>query len=274
MCTLLLKGLTLPGCKKGIEFFFVPDWSRLLELAIWKEAFIQVLYSSTTFFGITMFYSGSREAHQSVIKASLSFCLADSATSIFAGITLFSYLGHVAESLEVEVKDLILNGYNLAFVAYPGLLTTLSFPNLWAILLFSMFFLIGIDSQFGMIDMIVGYACDFAAARKLKLRKEIVVMITLSVCFLMSIIYTTKAGFWWFNLFRSYAAGDSLLFVALVECSSIIYSLGIEKLEALMKEKTGEVFPSFYKFSLKYLCLPIIGAIATISVHKEINLEM
>ena len=39
---LLGRGLSLPGWRKGIEFFLIPKWHKLLEPGVWGEAAVQV----------------------------------------------------------------------------------------------------------------------------------------------------------------------------------------------------------------------------------------
>lgn len=38
LTVLLIKGLTLPGMEKGLAMLFVPDWSKVAEPGIWKDA--------------------------------------------------------------------------------------------------------------------------------------------------------------------------------------------------------------------------------------------
>lgn len=45
--------------------------------------------------------------------------LTNSATSIFAGLTIFSYLGYMANTLNVPIEDCVSQGPGLAFIAYP-----------------------------------------------------------------------------------------------------------------------------------------------------------
>ena len=37
---LLGKGLSLPGSVEGVKFLFIPDWSSLFTLKIWKDAIV------------------------------------------------------------------------------------------------------------------------------------------------------------------------------------------------------------------------------------------
>lgn len=58
---LLVRGLTLEGASKGLEYLFVPDWSKLGELGVWKDAMMQVLYSTGISFGTHLYYAQCRD---------------------------------------------------------------------------------------------------------------------------------------------------------------------------------------------------------------------
>lgn len=107
-------------------------------------------------------------------------------TSLFAGIAIFSILGHMAyiygQPVGTVVKEgqtprillafkmsksccmfsyaLFLNlcaGFGLAFMAYPDALSRLPISTLWSILFFFMFFIVGLDSLFTQLGEIVFY---------------------------------------------------------------------------------------------------------------------
>ena len=42
---LLIKGLTLPGALKGIQFYLIPDWQKVADPGVWKDAAVQIFYS-------------------------------------------------------------------------------------------------------------------------------------------------------------------------------------------------------------------------------------
>ena len=76
----------------------------------------------------------------------------DFLTSLLASIVVFSTLGHSAHVLGVPVETVAKGGQGLAFVAYPEALSKLPSPQFWSIIFFSMLFLLGLDSQFALVE--------------------------------------------------------------------------------------------------------------------------
>ena len=42
---LVVRGVTLPGAVKGLEYMFKPDWSMLADSSVWVAAYGQIFYS-------------------------------------------------------------------------------------------------------------------------------------------------------------------------------------------------------------------------------------
>ena len=76
----------------------------------------------------------------------------DFITSLIASVVIFSVLGFMAKSLGVSIEDVAEGGQGLAFVAYPEALAQLPLSWLWSVLFFFMLFLLGLDSEFALLE--------------------------------------------------------------------------------------------------------------------------
>ena len=106
MAILLIKGLTLDGAGIGLKYLFKPDLSKLGNLKIWEDAMVQIMYSSGVSFGPLLFYASAREPDAKIMKSSLWLPIINSATSIFAALTIFSFLGYVSKTLDIPIEDI------------------------------------------------------------------------------------------------------------------------------------------------------------------------
>lgn len=98
-----MKGLTLTGFGKGLYYLFVPDGTMIGKSSTWKASATQILFSSGVAYGPFLYYGSARGKHDKLVFPSLWIPLCNSLTSIYAAITLFSFLGHVAEVKNIEV---------------------------------------------------------------------------------------------------------------------------------------------------------------------------
>ena len=56
LIALLVRGVTLPGAKGGLEYLFIPDWSKLGEFQVWRNAAEQMFFSlGISWGGLMMF---------------------------------------------------------------------------------------------------------------------------------------------------------------------------------------------------------------------------
>lgn len=135
----------------GVYFLFYPDLSKLFDINIWITAGNQVVFVLSLGVGGNILFSKYRERNESVIKSSI---IIPSATFIFGllcSFINFCFLGNLSTELKIPIKDLPINGSELAFVTYPAAISLLPFPNLWALIFFFMLITLGIDTQVSII---------------------------------------------------------------------------------------------------------------------------
>ena len=168
------------------------------------------------------------------MKASFWIPIANSLTSVYAALTVFTFVGHVAHELGVEISEVSTEGTDLAFVAYPGLLNLLPGKNFWAIIFYLMFISLGVDSAFGYIDYFMEFLLDTWPGILKKMRKEVVCIFVVLTCWICGWIFCLGSGFYTFNMFDSYACGINLYFCLVAECILIAWWFGIEKLDVLL----------------------------------------
>lgn len=155
MTILLIKGLTLEGAGSGLKFLFVPDWKKLGNITIWQDAVVQIMYSSGVSFGPLLYYGTARKPNDKIVGVSYYIPLINSGTSLYAALVIFSFLGHVSKKTGIPIEDISEGGLDLAFIAYPGLLSMLKGSNFWSIVFFIMLTTVGVDSVFGMFDFTI-----------------------------------------------------------------------------------------------------------------------
>lgn len=151
---LLVKGLTLEGCGIGLKYLFTPDFSKIGDAQIWADAAIQILYSSGVVFGTVMYYGSGRHPQEGIIKVGILVPLINSATSILCCIVVFSFAGFISHKFDVPIDQVSDGGLDLAFTAFPGLISLFDKKNAnwWSLMFFLMLIFLGIDSAFGLMD--------------------------------------------------------------------------------------------------------------------------
>lgn len=180
MIALLIRGCTLPGAAEGLKFLFIPKFEKLMTLDPWRKAAEQMFFSlGISWGGLMVFGSYNKFNNRIDIDAAVVSSL-DFFTSLIASCVIFSVLGEIfffirdlspfliqfvnltcqlvsmpgflSTELGVPVDKVAEGGQGLAFVVYPEALSRLPLPWLWGILFFFMLFLLGLDSEFALLE--------------------------------------------------------------------------------------------------------------------------
>ncbi|XP_067903922.1 sodium- and chloride-dependent neutral and basic amino acid transporter B(0+)-like isoform X2 [Heterodontus francisci] len=279
---LLIRGVTLEGAEKGIEFYIgsQSDFSKLTDAEVWKDAATQIFYSLAVGWGSLITLSSYNKFHNNCYRDTIIVCVVNCATSVFAGFVIFSILGHMAHIQDKPVSEVAQSGFGLAFIAYPEALAQLPWAPLWSILFFFMLITLGLDSQFVAVEAIITTLMDqfpkFLRSKRLYL--------TTGVCLLfyaLSLVCVTQAGIYWINLIDHSCAGWGILVVAILELVSISWIYGVNRfikdIEMMIGERNWLFWPwwrvCWFFISPCLLTTILIWSLATFAPPKYGSVE-
>ncbi|KAL7878241.1 hypothetical protein AOLI_G00092150 [Acnodon oligacanthus] len=189
----------------------------------------------------------------------------NSSTSLVAGFAVFSVLGFMADQQGATVEDVAESGPGLAFIAYPQAVAMMPLPQLWSVCFFIMIILLGLDTQFVMMEVIITTVTDlFPATLRRAGRRELLLLLFCLFCFFSQMVMVTEGGMYVFQLFDFYACnGTCILFLAVFQSLAIGWIYGAEKMCGIVEDMTGS-YPNFiFKLCWKYLT-PIVSMVTFI----------
>ncbi|KAG9335218.1 hypothetical protein JZ751_005573 [Albula glossodonta] len=200
---LLIRGVTLPGASRGIQFYLYPDLGRLADPQVWMDAGTQIFFS------------------YAICLDCLALCFLNSGTSFIAGFAIFSILGFMSYEQNVPISEVA--------------------ESVWACFFFIMIVLLGLDSQFVCVESLVTAVVDmYPSVFRRKNRRELFILAVAIVSYLMGLIMLTEGGMYVFQLFDYYAAsGMCLLFVAIFETVCIAWIYGADRFYDNIEDMIG-----------------------------------
>ncbi|RXN15626.1 sodium- and chloride-dependent GABA transporter 2-like protein [Labeo rohita] len=196
LLVLLIRGLTLPGALQGVVFYLYPEPARLSDPQVWLEAGAQILFSYSVSFGNLTVLASYNKYNNNCYRDSLWLCLLNSCTSFVAGFAVFSVLGFMAQEQGVPIAQVAESGPGLAFIAYSQAVAMMPLPQLWAVCCFIMIILLGLDTQFVLMEAIMTSVMDlFPMILRRPGRREISLLLFCLTCFVGQLIMVTEVSF-------------------------------------------------------------------------------
>ncbi|XP_033120075.1 sodium- and chloride-dependent creatine transporter 1-like [Anneissia japonica] len=232
LTALLIRGLTLEGHKDGIEYYITPEWDRLSSPTVWIDAATQIFFSYGVGIGSLISLGSYNPYRNNSLIDTLVVGVVNAGTSLFAGFVIFSILGFMANELDVPVSEVVSEGPGLTFIAYPTAVYQMPLvPQLWSVIFFLMLIMLGLDSQFCVVEGFITSVMDYFTQYKLRENRTVFLLIVCGIDFLLGLVCVTEGPSNKLIIdMDSYAAsGMCLLWVASWECVAISYGLGVNK---------------------------------------------
>uniref|UniRef100_A0A8C8B579 Transporter n=1 Tax=Otus sunia TaxID=257818 RepID=A0A8C8B579_9STRI len=263
---LFVRGITLEGALTGIMYYLTPQWDKILDAKVWGDAASQIFYSLGCAWGGLITMASYNKFHNNCYRDSIIISITNCATSVYAGFVIFSILGFMAKHLGVDVSNVADHGPGLAFVAYPEALTLLPISPLWSILFFFMLILLGLGTQFCLLETLVTAIVD-EVGNEWIIRKKTFVTLGVAVAgFLLGVPLTTQAGIYWLLLMDNYAASFSLVVISCIMCVAIMYVYGHRNYFKDIEMMLGFPPPLFFQICWRFISPAIIFFILIFTV--------
>uniref|UniRef100_A0A803SPU7 Transporter n=1 Tax=Anolis carolinensis TaxID=28377 RepID=A0A803SPU7_ANOCA len=263
---LFVRGITLEGAVTGIMYYLTPQWDKILNAKVWGDAASQIFYSLGCAWGGLITMASYNKFHNNCYRDSIIISITNCATSVYAGFVIFSILGFMANHLGVDVSKVADHGPGLAFVAYPEALTLLPISPLWSVLFFFMLILLGLGTQFCLLETLVTAVVDEVGNDWIIRRKTFVTLAVAVVGFLLGVPLTTQAGIYWLLLMDNYAASFSLVVISCIMCVAIMYVYGHRNYFKDIEMMLGFPPPLFFQICWRFISPVIIFFILVFTV--------
>jgi len=268
---LLVRGVQLDGAIEGIKFFIKPVPKMLLNPVVWKDAATQIFYSLSVSWGGLLTLSSYNPFRNNVYRDTYIVVCANSATSVYAGFAIFSYLGYMAHELSMPIEKIVAGGPGLAFMVWPEAMAKLSEANwvcaIFSVIFFAMLYSLGISTMIVTVETICTSFLDiFPGFRK---RRPMIVFALIAVLYLVGIPMVTGNGVFWFTVFDDYSASYSLLVSAILEMLAAHWFYGIDRMSNDVKMMTGKHIPQYFRTMWGYITPSVLVVTLAFNVIKH-----
>eukprot|EP00111_Clytia_hemisphaerica_P021390 TCONS_00062959-protein len=285
----LIQGLTLEGYEEGLYYLFRPEWDRLKDPIVWKDAAAQIFFSLSLGFGGIIAYASYNDEKNDTLKDTLIICFVNCFTSIFAGCAIFSILGYRATTKSKNcILENLLNSSNmwhncsvdyfldqtsggsgLAFVAFTEAIDLLPGSIFFAILFFLMLVTLGLDSAFGSLEGVLTSVIDMKIFPKLRDEWK---MVTIAlIMFIPGIAFCTSIGEYLIQLFSDFGIDFPIIIVAFAELMFVSYAYGLDKFGEDIEHMTGRNISLFFKICWKYVSPALIAIVLGFTFYGMVS---
>ncbi len=255
---LVIRGVTLSGAEKGIEFFLKPDWSLITGKSI-LLALGHAFFTLSLGMGAMLTYGSYMTKKDNVPFAAVSIILLDTVIALLAGLAIFTSV--FSTGLDPSA------GPGLIFHTLPVVFTKMPGGYLFAIVFFVLFSIAALTSAISLLEVITAYFID---EKKWKRKKAVIVFggITFLLGLPSALSFNVLSDFHIFGLnffdLADYLTANIMLPLGGLLISIFIgYRWGLDKAVANLREGAesfidkNPLLINFWKFSIKYLA-PIL----------------
>uniref|UniRef100_A0A182JD70 Transporter n=1 Tax=Anopheles atroparvus TaxID=41427 RepID=A0A182JD70_ANOAO len=258
LLVLLVRTCTLEGAGDGILYLLKPQWEKLLDVKVWYAAVTQCFFSLTISLGAVIVYASYNNFSNNIYRDAMIISWLDTFTSIISGIVVFGIVGNIAHVTGSSMTNIKLQGPELTFITYPDAIAKFDAgQNVFAVLFFLMFFLLGLGSNTGIVTTIVAAVKDrFPQLADWKLVSAISIF-----GFTCGLVYITPVGLEVLDVVNTYGVEMTVLTLVILEVVTFCWLYGVARICQDIKFMLGIATGIFWRLCWAFVTLAIIFTI-------------
>ncbi len=148
---LMIRGLTLDGAEKGIDFLFNPDWSVITGKTV-LVALGQAFFTLSLGMGAMLTYGSYMSKKDNIPISAVEIIILDTLVALVSGVVIFTAVFATGESPNV--------GPGLIFHTLPIVFTKMPGGIFFAVLFFILLSIAALTSAISLLEVVVAYFVD------------------------------------------------------------------------------------------------------------------
>ena len=205
LIVLIVRGLTLPGSMKGLEYFWAPSPERLVQADTWVHAFDQVLWSTTAGYGMYLTYTvlfAEKEGEGVMPENNLNvmtMAFGDTSYAFLAGLAIIPAVAALAPLVGIAPEEAYASGsIGFSFIWLAEMFTKLPFASVWAFVFYLALASAALTSQLGnLYPFVVNLQDLFGWDRRKAVRVATIIGIIASLPSALSVSFLINQDWAW-----------------------------------------------------------------------------
>ncbi|MBM7661437.1 NSS family neurotransmitter:Na+ symporter [Bacillus mesophilus] len=266
----VLRAVTLDGAAEGLNAFFTPDWSKIMDGKVWVAAYGQIFFSLSIAFAIMITYSSYLPKKSDITNNAFITGFGNSSFELLAGIGVFSALGFMAVQLNQPVSEVASSGVGLAFIVFPQIINEMpAFSGLFGFLFFASLVLAGLTSLISIVETFIAGIQD-----KFNVSRAKSVMIGGGLAALVSVLFATRGGLNFLDVADYFINNFGITLAGLVEVVAIAWIFReLKNLQSHANGISDMMLGTWWRICLGVITPVVLGYMMFDNIRTNLNPE-
>ncbi|WP_440896180.1 sodium-dependent transporter [Amphibacillus sp. Q70] len=271
VCFLLIviRAVTLPGALSGLNAFFAPDWSSIMDGSVWVAAYSQIFFSLSIGFAIMITFSSYLPKKSDITNNAFITGFSNSSFELLAGIGVFAALGFMATQTGQEISEVVEGGIGLAFMVFPEIISQMPASALFGFLFFASLVLAGLSSMVSISETYIA-----GLQEKFNISRRTSVLVGVGLATICSLLYATQGGLTLLDTIDYFINNYGIALVGLIEVVGIAwYVRELDNLQAHADSVSDILLGPWWKFSLRFVTPLVLGYMMIQNLRTDMTSE-